>query len=298
MISESPHGEIALPAVVEIIDELAALLVHQNIAIEDAVSLLKGAYIDAVRQEYPTESVAQLCSSQDGDPPRLPMSRNTVFSQTSKARTLRRLSLARRIEQYTRHMLFASTKDPKTRDDVRSELLSMSAFSSLKRSWFNEVFEEVFDQMIERGALAPLEQSPECWRCTEQHRHRTTEDELDADSKRENAELERDMAYSAQMARRVTRQMRDILERRMFIPHQKHIPRLPNAGLQTFSMSIRNEDIQKLDQFFIRTISPFLEALTEHADIIKTHAFTNDPDDPNYVSLCYITWMWSPEIQR
>ena len=297
MTNESPHGALALPAVVEIIDELAILLAHQNIALDDAVSLLKGAYIEAVRFQHPTDSVAQLCASQDGEPPRLPMSRNTAFNQTSKARKLRRLSLARRIEQYTRHVLFASANAPKTREDVRLELLSMSAFSSLKRSWFNDVFEEVFEQMIERGTLAPIKQSPECWTCTEQHRHRTTEDELDAHSESESAELERDMAYSAQMARRVTRQMREVLETRIFIPHQQRVPRLPNAGLHTFSMPIRNTDIRKLDQFFARTVHPFLEALAEHADVIKTHAQTNDPADPNFVSLYYATWMWSPEIQ-
>ena len=278
------------------IDELALLLVHQGIGIEDAVALLKGAYIDVVRAEHPKKTVAELCSSQGDEPAILPMSRNTAFAQTAKARSLRRASLARRIEKHIRHHLCASDSSPKTRKDVYRHLLNQSTFSSQKRAWFSEAFEEVFDGMSESGLLVQADNSSTHWVYARQHRDHTTEDTIVPSEANESEGASRDAVYGAEIARHVFMQMRSVLEGRLFDPHQTQTTRLPNSGVQTLSLTICRKDIDKIDQFFARTIYPFLALITEQADTIKVHNPTTDPTDPNFVSLYHVTWMWGPEF--
>lgn len=293
MTDLKPDTGLAFPAVVELIDELALLLARQDVLLDDAVALLKGAYIDAIRNLHPGETVAQLCTKGEGQEARLPMSRNTAFANSAKARPLKKASLARRIEQHLRHLLHASAF-PMARVDVRERLLANASFGREQRATFNSVFDEVFDILVSNGTLVKSPNS-QGWVCIDQHRHHTTEDEGSASVREKKLH---DLALSAEMARRVARQLREVLETRIFIPYRTGTPQLPDTGLQSFSLTIRHGDIKKLDQFFVNTIKPFLTALTEHADAIKRLEPVSDPTDPNFVTLYHTTWMWSPEVSQ
>lgn len=167
-----PASKVVLPATMIMLDEAMSLLVDYGLEFDDAVTLVRDAYVRAQIRKYPDRSIRQLCgeSNDQTTPAVLPFSRTTVTRISAKANELLEDSFLVQLEQDLRFYAQKSRSKDQLHDLIRRKT---HTYARLDEADFKKLFEQAFENLCQREQLVEEDSG---WHHPYQYKHRTTEE--------------------------------------------------------------------------------------------------------------------------
>lgn len=165
-----PASEVVLPAAMIMLDETISLLVDYELDFDDAVALVRDAYVRAQLRKHSDKSIRELCGESENQttPAVLPFSRTTVARIRSKANGLLEGGFLLQLEQELRF----HARKPRSKDQLHDLTRRKQTFARFDDADFKKLFEQAFKNLCQREQLV---EEDSLWRHTHPYLYRTTE---------------------------------------------------------------------------------------------------------------------------